>query len=328
MRVKAAETRWTGRRAQRKLDAAAVLAPAWMPADGARRVRPRGAAPPVNLQLFPQPLLFALLLGAGCHGQVASESAPPASALACPAHYADLLRDSAQTIAVDTPKPGELHRVFELPDSPALWQPATTPETTAYRRAAAARLDGHIAPRELLERQLALYSFAQGSADAANMRAVLGGTGTLEPASCLDVLLWREQARRFPMLEHATEFGAFILRRAGVVRIYHSGADRVGQKLRSEVTDRVRADVAQGFEFVAHLHNHPFLFDRQPGDRLWTTPETVGDVAGAVAPSTNDVRVYQQYASELRLQQAWVTNGLDTLRIRAADLGKLAAAAP
>ena len=48
------------------------------------------------------------------------------------------------------------------------------------------------------------------------------------PASCLEALLWERQAARYPMLEHPTEFGAFILRGDGRVRIYFSSADLVG----------------------------------------------------------------------------------------------------
>jgi hypothetical protein len=138
------------------------------------------------------------------------------------------------------------------------------------------------------------------------------------------MLLWREADRRFPMLGHPTEFGAFLLRRAGRVRVYFSTADRVGQKLRAAVTDRVRRDVAAGWTLVAHLHNQPFLFDRRVGDRAYTTPATRDDVAGALAPSTNDVAFYRSWLREAPLQEARITNGFDSIRIPAAQLPLLA----
>jgi hypothetical protein len=127
------------------------------------------------------------------------------------------------------------------------------------------------------------------------------------------------------MLEHPTEFGAYVLRGQGRVRVYLSGADRVGLKLRREVTERVEADVARGFAPVAHLHNHNFMFDRKPGDRLWTTEETVDDVGGALAPSLTDVNAYRQMREGFGLRGAWVTNGLDSVRYTAEDFDRLSA---
>jgi hypothetical protein len=102
--------------------------------------------------------------------------------------------------------------------------------------------------------------------ESENTRLALDGkAGEPQSASCLEWRLFQRQAHRYPMLEHPTEFGAYILRGHGRLRVYVSGGDSVGGKLRHEVRDRVVADVANGFEPVAHLHNHPFMFDRKPG---------------------------------------------------------------
>ena len=77
---------------------------------------------------------------------------------------------------------------------------------------------------------------------------------------------------------------------------------------------------------IAHLHNHTFMFDRVPGDRMWTTPETVNDVGGALAPSTTDVQFYRSARETVGLRGAWVTNGLDTAKFGAADFDRLVAA--
>lgn len=270
-------------------------------------------------------LLTTSLLLSACSPSVPKRAGAP------PARPSPSLGAPAQTISIDDPAQGELHLVYDLADTPDLWAPASDDEIVArYRAQAAARLEGRLAPRELLLRQRAiLQAIGTESArgDAENATLVLEGrAGAIGPATWLESLLFREQARRYPIIEHPTEFGAFILRAPGRVRVYFSSLDRVGGKIRRAVTERVSADAASGFEVVAHLHNHSFLFDRVPGDRMWTTPETVADVGGGVAPSTNDVHFYRSAREEEGLRGAWVTNGLDTGRFGASDFDRLVAA--
>lgn len=127
------------------------------------------------------------------------------------------------------------------------------------------------------------------------------------------------------MLEHPTEFGAFVLKGRGRAHIYFSSMDLVGQKLRREVTERVVDDVAHGFVLVAHLHNHPFLLDRKIGDRMWTTADTLIDVAGALAPSLADAALWKSAATEMSLQAGWITNGFASSHLPASAFGRLAA---
>ncbi len=238
-----------------------------------------------------------------------------------------------ETLPVDEPRPGELHVLYDLPDAPDLWSPVTGDEAQeAYRARLAARLPGSLSPRDLLERQravMAAIGTENARGDAENGALLLEGrAGTIGPASWLEWLLFREQDRRYPMIEHPSEMGAYVLRGKGRARVYLSSMESVGGKLRREISDRVAADAAAGFEVTAHLHNHPFMFDRVPGDRMWTTPETVKDVGGALAPSTNDVAFYRGAVESVALRGAWVTNGLDTARFTAADLERLKAAPP
>ncbi|MCP3100545.1 hypothetical protein LZ198_16875 [Myxococcus sp. K15C18031901] len=236
-----------------------------------------------------------------------------------------------EVIAVEgTPLPGELHEVFDVPDAPAWWEAAPEDaERQRYREDLRARLgEQGLAQHTLLDRSRALFATRKDGArrEAENSARVLdGSTGTVGPSSCLEWRLFQRQTRRFPMLSHPTEFHAYVLRGQGRLRIYLSGADHVGGKLRAEVTDRVAADVARGFTLVAHLHNHNFMFDREPGDRMWTTPETVDDVGGGVAPSLSDVQAYRGLRESLGLRGAWVTNGLETGRFTAEDFDRLSA---
>jgi hypothetical protein len=221
--------------------------------------------------------------------------------------------------------------VYDLEDTPELWAPLPDDELVAsYRARLKARLRGEVAPRDLLLRQRAIMEAIdtkRARGDAENATLVLEGrAGTIGPAACLESLLFREQARRYPMLERPSEFGAFILRGRGRIRVYFSSLETVGMKVRHEVNDRVRADGASGFEVLAHVHNHTFMFDRVPGDRMWTIPETVADVGGALAPSTTDVHFYRSMREGVGLRGAWVTNGLDTARFSASDFDRLNAA--
>jgi hypothetical protein len=270
------------------------------------------------------PWILIVSLVAACAAS-SVKSSPPEQPAAC------VLDARFELIPVAEPIEGELNMAFELPDLPAWWAPAPMDsEREQYRAALVSRLGSEqsLQPRVLLERQRAVHAALPGdrAREAENIDALLQGrAGTLAPASCLEWRLFQHQAHRFPMIERPTELGAYVLRGHGRIRVYLSGADRIGGKLRSEVRDRVVADVARGFAPVAHLHNHPFLFDRKPGDRTWATEDTLQDVAGALAPSLTDVQAYRQMREAFGLQGAWITNGLDSARYSSEDFDRLSA---
>jgi hypothetical protein len=236
-----------------------------------------------------------------------------------------------EVIPVEEPKPGELNEFFDLIDSPSWWAPAPMdPEREQYRTALVARLGAEgIQQRRLLEEQHARTIALIGKPmqrEADNTGKVLDGSaGQFRITSCLEWRLFQRQARRYPMLEHPTEFGAYILRGHGRLRVYSSGGDSVGGKLRHEVRNRVVADVAKGFEPVAHLHNHNFMFDRKPGDRMYTTEDTVKEIGGTLAPSLTDVHAYRGMREQFGLKGAWLTNGLDSIHYTAEDFDRLSA---
>jgi len=232
-----------------------------------------------------------------------------------------------EAIKVENTDASEWHGRFDLPDVPRLWEPAESDSVvTHFRDAVRRRLGRHIDSRTLLERQRAIFATLprEWSGEATNARLVLEAhVGDITQMSCLEVMLWKWQASRYPMLEHPTEFGAFLLRGHGRVRIYLSSADLVGQRIRDTITKLVEGDIAAGFQVVAHVHNHPFLFDRHVGDRMWTLKGTTGDVAGALAPSMTDVQLYRNLRRSCGLREAWVTNGFETARFRADEFDTL-----
>ena len=260
----------------------------------------------------------ATLLVAGCTVRLPVRAAP----VSCPQP------ETRELIAVPQPRDDELHVRFELPDAPLLWrQPVSDQALERYRAAVLGRIGGRYDTKLVLEgarQRPGPAPSANRLREIANSRLVASGeVGTVTPMGCVELLAWREQARRFPMLEYPTEFAAFVLRRQGRVRIYFSGNNRVGGRIRREVTSLVRRDVAAGFVLEAHLHNHPFMFDRKVGDRMWTSVETQTDIGGEVAPSLTDVHFYRNALADTGLREIWVTNGFETVRIPSADLGKL-----
>ena len=263
---------------------------------------------------------MVLLLAAACVSRKPSAPPPPPCAFGV----------EPVDVPVAAATPDERNERFDLPDGPVWWSPAPAdPERDAYREALGRRLKTQgLEPRALLLRQRAVFAALPGdrSREIENADTLAAGTaGTVGPVSCLEWLLFQRQARRFPPLSRPTELFAWVLRGNGRVHVYLSGADRVGGRLREEVTERVAADVTAGFVPVAHLHNHPFMLDRQPGDRTWATAETVADVGGALAPSLSDVKLWRAMRERVGLQGGWVTNGLDTARFAPVDLDRLSA---
>jgi hypothetical protein len=234
-----------------------------------------------------------------------------------------------EVIKIETTDTSEWHGMFDLTDRPRLWEPAEPDEAISrFREGVRARLGRELDARSLLERQRAIFAAAPAEwrGEAANATLVLDGrVGTITPVSCIEAMLWKWQAARYPMLEHPTEFGAFVVRGHGRVRVYLSSADLVGQKIRDTITKRVQADASAGFRLVTHIHNHPFLFDRKVGDRMWTLEATKADVAGALAPSMTDVQFYRNVRKGLGLQEAWIMNGLNTSRFHAGEFDVLTA---
>lgn len=144
--------------------------------------------------------------------------------------------------------------------------------------------------------------------------AYSGTAGTIRPVQCLDALLFAHQNARVRQLEAPTEFLASVLRKTvdgeARLRVYLGAGDELFPPKSVYGFDQVERDVADGWAYVAMLHNH--------------TLQTVGDEIrlGVPAPSISDVQLLNGLVESYGLQQAWVTNGLYTVVIDAADLGR------
>jgi hypothetical protein len=249
-----------------------------------------------------------------------------------PLRYEDTTLDGKSTlIPVQGPRSGERNEVFDLQDSDDWFKPAPMdPERTVFRNALAGRLgEEGIKQRKLMERQYNLYRVQTGKPgqrESENGRMVLDGrAGKPRPVNVMEWRLLQHQAHRFPLIEHPTEFSAFILRGHGRIHAYMTGGDSIGVKIRQEVMALIEQDLKNGWTILAQFHNHPFMFDRIPGDRMFTTEDSRSDIGGALAPSLADVQMWRRLWEALGLQATWVTNGLDSYQFDSEDFNRLSA---
>jgi hypothetical protein len=123
------------------------------------------------------------------------------------------------------------------------------------------------------------------------------------------MLLLSEQNDRIALLDDPTEFLSVILRSADEKRlkIYFFSKNENGIGNISAIMVKIRGDKAQGWILTSTLHNHNFEL-HAPG------------LNAAVAPSVPDGLLNQQLRDEI--EAAWITNGLNTVRIPARAFGR------
>ena len=154
------------------------------------------------------------------------------------------------------------------------------------------------------------------AADVANRVIALQGAGEwIHPANCLEMLLVGMQNDRMPILMTSTEFVAMLLRSADGrrLRIYHYAKNQEGFGNVSELLDPIARDHRDGWAVIAALHNHNFRMNE-------------GVSSGVLAPSAADAQLQRRLTEALSLQEAWITNGINTIRIPAAEFGRFHAA--
>lgn len=230
-----------------------------------------------------------------------------------------------------------LYQVWTLPAARAAgpWRAADAPALTAFRDAVAGRLAraGLSADPASVTRRVTAYYGARADGDAQrdadNGRRVLSGTvGAIRPLACIEALVLDYQARRFSMTRRPTEFHAFLLRRgdpAGAdtpMLVYFAASGAPWPPSVGRLTDSLERRTRDGWQVVAHVHNHPFYLDQLRAD---SAGQPTADIAGGMAPSSTDVQFYRAMRARLGLASARVTNGFATLELPAADFGRLRA---
>lgn len=194
-----------------------------------------------------------------------------------------------------------LLQVWEVPDDPVLWSD-TLPESESYRgfRAEVTERGIETDPVRLLER----------SPTANNEIVLANADAWIGPAGCLEMLLYGHQHARLNTFSDPSEFGGIILRSpdAERLRIYYFTVNQDGLGNMDTIVVPVLDDRRDGWEVLVALHSHVF----HPGQ-----PE----IDGILAPSEPDADFHIRLHEASGLREAWITNGIDTVRMPASSFG-------
>ncbi len=205
---------------------------------------------------------------------------------------------------------GRLVQMWELDAAQAeiLWSRTEPQGDYARFRAALNALEMDADPVALL---LAAQE-AHSGAERHNSRVAIDNAGYwIRPAGCLEMLLTGIQHGRMDTFETPSEFAAFVLRSPNGERIrvyfYTNNYDGLGRV--DPVGEPVERDHAAGWSVLIGMHNHAF----HPGDP---------GLNGVLAPGASDAGFHIAMRARVGLEEAWITNGLDTIRMPAASFGE------
>jgi hypothetical protein len=171
-------------------------------------------------------------------------------------------------------------------------------------------------PVFLLKKQRAVFEKAGAKEYLPRFDLVL--SQSLYPTSFLEEVLLELHAEILgtPLFGSYSEFGANILvgPRGELAIIFMSNSGDAAVPANSQRETLLKKYLADGYRFKIHIHNHPFNF---------TNPQ---DIGGTPIPSGldqwGDVGAYLFEKKNFSLENAWITNGFSTLRIRAEDFQK------
>ncbi len=237
----------------------------------------------------------------------------------------------------------ESHYIWDLQEGAELWASRTDSAVQGRLRDFEAWISRQASTdqRRLLEDQR-IVSARAGLHGMVHRHDLLlsGAVGKISRASCLERFLFGLHITSFGPEVFPAEFSAYVLRsksRPGWLRIYLSFGDgytfestpawsrAFRQSMFSSppqnprVVARAYRDIAdlREWEFLALVHSHPFMF-RFPQPH----------VGGTLLPSDADIEGWLHGAVNFGMREAWITNGIDTIRIPAAQFRQLAGTLP
>ena len=233
------------------------------------------------------------LVLAGCQTQTL-----PLAASACTLPAPTILEQSGDPHGAD----GRLLQIWDVANDPVLWSNAD-PADGAYAdfRAKLTRSGEATDPLKLLA----------ASPSQANGLVTANAASWIRPAGCLEKLMVGIQQARRDIFVAPTEFANVVMRSADAarLRIYFFTINQDGIGRMSPLTNPALVDHAQGWNVMLVMHTHAF----HPGNAL---------LNGIVSPSIPDADFQYNFAEEAGLEQAWITNGVSTVRIPAAEFGR------
>jgi hypothetical protein len=170
-----------------------------------------------------------------------------------------------------------------------------------------------IDPFALLQRQRQIFAkaYGAGSPTVTLFDKILDHeVGVVAPANCLSSLLLAVHNAKYPLRQQPTEFTAYIFKKSPRVKVILALAAEpwMGGPPMTGIEAESRELVAQGWQFEAALHNHPFDFDNP-----------YGDIAGTLIPSGPDIQFHLNLQDSMGLREGWITNGFHTIRLSGSD---------
>ena len=164
----------------------------------------------------------------------------------------------------------------------------------------------------LRERQFKIFQkhFKETEPSIQMMKLIMSGTlGKTVKVRCLELLLLDLHLRRVGK-NYYSEYGAHIFIKNDKIRLLYKSSDDASVATGDLQKQNIKEAVQEGYKLKAHLHLHPFNLDNPQGD--------IGGVAWPSGPgeSYGDMNVYVTAHQEYKLQEAWVTNGFDTIILK------------
>lgn len=239
------------------------------------------------------------LAALGCLAIAGCQTAPKAGSLStCTLSAPTILDQSGDPHSAD----GRLLQVWDVANDPVLWSSAD-PVSGAYAdfRTKLARNGEITDPRKLLA----------GNPTPNNELVAANAASWIRPTGCFEKLMVGLQHERRDIFVAPTEFANIVLRSADGTRfrIYFFTINQDGIGRMSPLTEPAMADHAKGWTVVLTMHTHAF----HPGN---------AQLNGIVSPSVPDAAFNYNFAQEAGMAEAWITNGVNTVRIPASEYGR------
>jgi hypothetical protein len=172
-------------------------------------------------------------------------------------------------------------------------------------------------PIALLERQRALYARVAPNHVPTFDAIIAGELGAIGGVACWEAAMMEDHLRRHLEQHAPNEFQAFLLTRGdgdeARARIYGVSGNMPWAPSGTPLWEHLEADLADGWELSAHLHNHFFFLSNLPS----------GDIAGTLIPSPPDRSSYVSHAERFGLTEARITNAFDSIRFPRAQFEEL-----
>lgn len=137
-----------------------------------------------------------------------------------------------------------------------------------------------------------------------------GNFGKVRPLNCIESIVFREFLKSNNNLKSKKEFVSNIFQKDGKIVVlaeWPLGPDNDSDFTGATESEKLKNErfklLAEGWQFWAHYHNHPFNFDNK-----W------GDIGGGLAPSNQDLATYLS----LKPIYGVITNGIETIHIETA----------